>query len=217
MAINPYEPRTFTAMGTTTQQPQQRPSIGQYTQDLMRQMEPSRRMQETRINQNYNQSSRALREAMAQQGLSRGDTSGRSMLGMEMSRNQAHSENNADIMRQALAQALPYAQMDQQRDFQEAQLTGNYNGQQTLAAQELAQRLAQQALANKYTEAGLTGRFQDGQGSWVDTLAGRQLKWSQDNARDLLASQLWSSYLQNAANAAVPQTAVDWINQMFRR
>ena len=91
-------------------------------------------------------------------------------------------------------------------------MTGQYQGQQTLAAQQLAQQIAQQALANKYTEAGLTGTY-DGQ----KTLAGQQQQWAQNNARDLLATQLWSAYLQNAQNASVPQDAVDWINQMFNR
>lgn len=99
-----------------------------------------------------------------------------------------------------------------QQGLQEAGLTGQYQGQQTLAAQQLAQQIAQQALANKYTEAGLTGTY-DGQ----NTLAGQQQQWAQNNARDLLATQLWSAYMQNAQNASVPQDAIDWINQMFNR
>lgn len=82
--------------------------------------------------------------------------------------------------------------------------------QQTLGAQQLAQQIAQQTMANRYTEAGLTGVL-DGQ----NTLAKQQQDWAQTNARDLLATQLWSAYLQNAPNAGAPQTAVSWINQMF--
>ncbi len=132
-------------------------------------------------------------------------------------------EGQYEALRNALAEAgltgvyngqqtLAAQQQALQKALAEAGVTGQYQGQQTLAAQQLAQQIAQQMLANKYTQAGLTGQY-DGQ----NTLARQQQEWAQNNARDLLATQLWSAYMQNAPNAAVPQSAVNWITQMFGR
>lgn len=187
--------------------------VSQLTQDILKNMAPVQRQQENRINQQYDASRRGLNESLAARGGYRGGSGVNQLMGLEQNRNQQLADSRAGMVQSAMAQAVPYAQLG----MQEAGLTGQYGGQQTLAAQQLANQIAQQALANKYTEAGLTGRFQDASGAWHDTLAGQQLGWQQDSARDFLATQLWSAYLENTQNAAVPQTAVDWINQMFSK
>ena len=126
------------------------------------------------------------------------------------SANMSNAALSAAVQRERLAEDIAARQA--QDALQAGQLTGLYNGQETLGAQQLANQMAQQAKANKFTEAGLTGKY-NGQ----NTLAGQQQEWAQNNARDLLATQLWGAYLENAPNAGAPQSAVAWINQMFKR
>ena len=211
--------------------------LGQATNSILESQKPQLNQQNALTNQQYNNSAQKLAEQMAASGANRGGNATRQTMALEQGRNAQLGTNYNNMYSQAQNQAQNQAQLglseanmlqnqqmtaaqqlaallaqQQNSQFNEASLTGQYNGQQTLAAQQLANQIAQQMLANKYTEAGLTGQY-NGQ----NTLAKQQQEWAQNNARDLLATQLWGAYLENAQNASVPQTAVDWINQIFRK
>jgi len=82
------------------------------------------------------------------------------------------STANAKLAAQTAANALAaqITQQNAQNALQAGQLTGTYNGVETLGAKQLASDLAQQELANNLAVAGLTGSY-NGQ----DTMAAQQL------------------------------------------
>ena len=70
---------------------------------------------------------------------------------------QQQAQSNESYQQQALAAQI--AQNQASNALSAADLTGLYNGQSTLAAQNMANTQAQQALQNQYTQAGLTGTY----------------------------------------------------------
>lgn len=78
---------------------------------------------------------------------------------------------------------------------------------QTLAAQQLAQQIAQQALANKYTEADLTGTF-NGQ----DTLGKQQLGLQGRQGVNQLIAGIIGDYARGTQNFTLP----DWMLELFK-
>jgi uncharacterized protein YaaQ len=146
---------TANTLASQTSQPNAGGSVGKLTGDVLNVLEPVRRQQENRINQQYNTSKRSLQENLAATGGYRSGNTTNQMIGLEQARNQQLADANAGHTQTALSQALAYAQLP----MQEAALTGQYNGQQTLVAQQLAQQAAQNEFANQLAAAGLTGQY----------------------------------------------------------
>ena len=93
---------------------------------------------------------------------------------------------------------------------QAASLTGTYQGQQTLAAQQLANQIAQQALANQYQQAELTGTY-----NGADTIAKQTLNAQINAELNKQAAAILEAYLKNTGNASLPSNVIPWINSMF--
>ena len=166
--------------------------VGQITSDLVRQQDPIRKAETDRINTQANQSRSALQEYLANKGQRGGQATAR-LVGLQQGRNTDLANMNANYTSAAMSQAPTYANLSlneraqiqgQQNttanqlasllgqrisaDQAGAGLTGQYNGQSTLASQQLAAQIAQNNAANAISAAGLTGQYNGQQ-----TLAGQ--------------------------------------------
>lgn len=114
-------------------------------------------------------------ERLAQQGLTRGDTSGARMMGLEAARNNALAQNDSNYMTQAISQAIPAAQLGlAERQY----LSGNDQWQQSFNANQAQQDIAnnqwlQQFLANQ-TQQGVANnqwqqQFDTGNNQWTQS------------------------------------------------
>lgn len=139
------------------------------------------------------------------------------------------SMSNAALAAQTAANALAaqIAQQQAQNALQAGQLTGTYNGQQTLGAQQLASDLAQKEIANNLAIAQLTGSYngqdtiaaqqlaaQLAQNEIQNQLARDQLNASNTNTYNALMASLLGSYFNNAEDIALPQFAVDYLEDL---
>ena len=191
--------------------------VGQITSDLVRQQDPIRRAETDRINTQANQSRSALQEYLANKGQRGGQATAR-LVGLQQGRNTDLANMNANYTSAAMNQAPTYANLSlneraqiqgQQNttanqlasllgqrisnDQAQAGITGTYNGQQTLSAQQLAAQIAQNQAANAISTAGLTG-----------TLNGQQTLPAQAQTADI-ANQTFNQKL------ALQQALQNWI------
>lgn len=170
--------------------------------------------QRNQVSNQAAQSARALNEAAAQRGLYNSGSAR-----TELARNQAtrdSSINNLNYQQQqatnqltnrlnelnaAEATAITGLQGQEAQDarnyaLQLANLTGTYNGQQTLAAQQLALQKALQ-------EANLTGTY-----NGKDTLAAQQFK-------NQLAAAIMAAYAEGTDKFTLPTSVTSRLNTLF--
>ena len=117
--------------------------VGQLTGDILQNLNPVRQQQNAAINQQYNNAAQRLAEQLAASGANRGGNANRQMMGLEQGRNTALANANASLVQNALAQALPFGQLQLSEK-------GLLQGQQQIAANQLASLLGQQEASRQW-------------------------------------------------------------------
>jgi hypothetical protein len=117
--------------------------VGQLTGDILQNLNPVRQQQNAAINQQYNNAAQRLAEQLAASGANRGGNAARQALALEQGRNTALANANASLVQNALSQALPFGQLQLSEK-------GLLQGQQQIAANQLASLLGQQEASRQW-------------------------------------------------------------------
>ena len=210
--------------------------LSSLTSNYMDSMQPIWQSTKTGINQQYDNSEQSGLDFMANKGLSRSGANYDNMQTNNQNRNNAIGSAYGDFTNTATTNALNAANLglteqnliqDQKSDavsqlsnllsqyqtdqYNNATLTGTTaTGQQTLAAQELANKIAQQTIANQLSEAELLGNYNGQQ-----TVGQQELNLNANKAVNDQAAAMMAAYLENSGTATVPDSVITWINQMF--
>lgn len=148
---------------TYTPQYQNTDGLNRLTSNYLQSMEPTWQATKNVLNTQYNASANKSKDYMSNMGLGRSGANWDALETNEQNRNNAIASAYGDMVSQAQTNALNAANLGlneqnliqtqknnainqlsnllsqyQSNQYNEAQLTGNYNGQQTLAAQQLA-------------------------------------------------------------------------------
>lgn len=210
--------------------------LSSLTSSYMDSMQPIWQSTKTGINQQYDNSEKQGLDFMANKGLSRSGANFDSLSDNNQNRANAIGDAYGDFTNTATTNALNAANLGlteqnliqsqknnavsqlsdllsqyQTDQYNNATLTGTTaNGTQTLAAQELANKIAQQAIANRLSEAELTGTLNGQQ-----TVGQQELNLNANKAINDQAAAMMAAYLEKSGTATVPDSVIAWINQMF--
>lgn len=159
----------ITSANAYTPQYQGASTVSNITSDYLKNLEPVYQASANKINQNYDNSQNRGLQFMANKGLSRSGANMNQFQTNENNRNSALNESYANLTQQAVNNATNVANLG----LSEQNLINNQNNTAVNQLSDLLSQYSnaqQQAQANQFTEAGLTGLY-DGQ----QTLTGRQL------------------------------------------
>lgn len=140
---------------------------------------------------------RAVRGAMARAGTLRGSPTGQTYA------REYVAPVAAGIQRSLADELTRQTEFERQRPYQEAQLTGEYGGRQTMQGRSLASQLESEAMQRQYMprqfalqEAGLTGQYGGQQ-----TMAGQSLasQLAGERLQQQYQPQMWQSQLATEA------------------